>query len=121
MNNQGNCENKMGTMPEGRLLMTMALPIMISMLVQAFYNIVDSYFVSLLSENAFNAVGLAFPIQALMIAVGAGTGVGMNALLSRSLGEGKQEMADRAANSGIFLALISGLAFALLGDRKSVV
>ena len=115
MNNQGNCENKMGTMPEGRLLMTMALPIMISMLVQAFYNIVDSYFVSLLSENAFNAVGLAFPIQALMIAVGAGTGVGMNALLSRSLGEGKQEMADRAANSGIFLALISGLAFALLG------
>lgn len=108
-------ENKMGVLPEGRLLMTMALPIMISMLIQALYNIVDSFFVSLISENAFNAVSLVFPLQALMIAVGAGTGVGMNALLSRSLGEGKQEMADRAANTGVFLAILNGLAFALLG------
>lgn len=108
-------ENKMGVLPEGKLLMTMALPIMLSMLIQALYNIVDSFFVSQISENALNAVSLAFPLQSLMIAVGAGTGVGMNALLSRSLGEGKQEMADRAANTGIFLAVMNGLAFALLG------
>ena len=90
-------ENKMGVLPVGKLLAGMAVPMMISMLVQALYNIVDSVFVSRLSENAFNAVGLAFPLQSLMIAVGAGTAVGINALLSRSLGEKKQEMADRAA------------------------
>ena len=85
----------MGVLPVGKLLAGMAVPMMISMLVQALYNIVDSVFVSRLSENAFNAVGLAFPLQSLMIAVGAGTAVGINALLSRSLGEKKQEMADR--------------------------
>ena len=73
-------ENKMGYMPINRLLISMAVPMMISMLVQALYNIVDSVFVSRLSENAFNAVGLAFPLQSLMIAVGAGTAVGINAL-----------------------------------------
>ena len=109
-------ENKMGVQPVGRLLAGMAVPMMISMLVQALYNIVDSVFVSRLSENAFNAVGLAFPLQSLMIAVGAGTAVGINALLSRSLGEKKQEMADRAAGAGIFLLPIcSYLVFAFIG------
>ena len=108
-------ENKMGVMPVGRLLAGMSVPMMISMLVQALYNVVDSVFVSRISENAFNAVGLAFPLQSLMIAVGAGTAVGINALLSRSLGEKKQEMADRAAGAGIFLSLCSAVVFALIG------
>ena len=82
-------ENKMGVQPIGKLLAGMAIPMMISMLVQAFYNIVDSIFVAQLSEDALNAVSLAFPLQNLMIAVGAGTAVGINALLSRSLGEKK--------------------------------
>ena len=107
--------NKMGVMPVGRLLAGMAVPMMISMLVQALYNVVDSVFVSRISENAFNAVGLAFPLQSLMIAVGAGTAVGINALLSRSLGEKKQDMADRAAGAGIFLSLCSAVVFALIG------
>ena len=80
-------ENKMGTMPEGRLLFGMAIPMMISMLLQALYNVVDSYFVSRVSLDAFNALSLAFPLQALMIGLGAGTGLGVNALISRSLGE----------------------------------
>ena len=108
-------ENKMGVQPVGRLLAGMAIPMMISMLVQALYNVVDSVFVSRISENAFNAVGLAFPLQNLMIAVGAGTAVGINALLSRSLGEKKQDMADRAAGTGIFLSLCSAVVFALIG------
>ena len=108
-------ENKMGVLPVGRLLAGMAIPMMISMLVQALYNVVDSVFVSRISENAFNAVGLAFPLQNLMIAVGAGTAVGINALLSRSLGEKKQDMADRAAGTGIFLSLCSAVVFALIG------
>ena len=108
-------ENKMGVMPVGKLLAGMAVPMMISMLVQALYNVVDSVFVARISQDAFNAVSLAFPLQNLMIAVGSGTAVGINALLSRSLGEKKQEMADRAANTGIFLALCSFVVFALLG------
>ena len=108
-------ENKMGTQPVGRLLAGMAIPMMISMLVQALYNIVDSVFVSRLSENALTAVSLAFPLQNLMIAVCAGTTVGMNALLSRSLGAKEQERADRAANTGIFLALASFVVFAIVG------
>ena len=108
-------ENKMGVMPIGRLLAGMAVPMMISMLVQAFYNVVDSIFVAQLSEDALNAVSLAFPLQNLMIAVGAGTAVGINALLSRSLGEKNQTMADRAANTGIFLSLFSFVVFALIG------
>ena len=95
-------ENKMGTMPIAPLLAGMAVPMMISMLVQALYNIVDSVFVAQISQDALNAVSLAFPLQNLMIAVGGGTGVGMNALLSRSLGEKKQDLADQAANTGIF-------------------
>ena len=105
----------MGVMPVGRLLAGMAIPMMISMLVQAMYNVVDSVFVSRISENALNAVSLAFPLQNLMIAVGAGTAVGINALLSRSLGEKRQDMADRAAGTGIFLSLCNAVVFACIG------
>ena len=98
-------ENRMGTLPVGPLLASMAVPMMISMLVQAFYNVVDSVFVSQIGEDALNAVSLAFPLQNLMIAVGAGTAVGMNAVLSRSLGEKNQKNADRAANAGGFVFL----------------
>ena len=108
-------ENKMGVLPVGRLLANMAIPMMISMLVQAFYNIVDSIFVSRISENALTAVSLAFPLQSLLIAVGAGTAVGMNALLSRSLGEKRQDLVDRSANTGLFLFLCSYVVFALIG------
>lgn len=108
-------ENKMGTMPVGKLLATMAIPMMISMLVQAFYNVVDSVYVSRLGEDALNAVSLAFPLQNLMIAFAGGTTVGMNALLSRALGAKKQEEADRTANTGIFLAICCFVVFALIG------
>ena len=108
-------ENKMGTMPVGKLLFTMAWPMMLSMLFQALYNIVDSYFVAKLSQDALNAVSLAFPLQTLCIAFSGGTGVGMNALLSRSLGEKNQDAANRAANTGIFLFLCNGVLFALIG------
>ncbi|MBQ8390369.1 MAG: MATE family efflux transporter [Oscillibacter sp.] len=108
-------ENKMGTMPVGKLLFTMGLPMMASMLFQALYNVVDSIFVSYLGQDALNAVSLALPLQNVMIAVGGGLGVGMNALLSRSLGEKKFENADRAANTTIFLAVLASLVFALVG------
>ena len=108
-------ENKMGVMPVKKLIISMSLPMMISMLVQAMYNIVDSVFVSMLSEEALTAVTLAFPIQNLMIAVGSGTGVGINALLSRSLGEKNFDRADDAANNGIALAIISYILFILIG------
>ena len=108
-------ENKMGVLPVGKLLAGMAVPMMISMLFQALYNVVDSIFVARISQDALNAVSLAFPLQSLMIALGGGTGVGMNALLSRSLGEKKQEAADQAANTGIFLFLCSALIFAAIG------
>ena len=105
----------MGVMPENRLLITMALPLILSMLVQACYNIVDSIFVAKLSEDALTAVSLAFPMQNVMIAFGVGTGVGMNALLSKSLGEKNPELASKAANNGIFLALCSFLLFVVMG------
>ena len=104
-------ENKMGTMPVKKLVLTMSLPMMISMLVQALYNVVDSYFVAKLSEDALTAVGMAFPFQNLMIAVSVGTGVGINALLSRSLGAKDQESVDRAAENGVLLGLLSALVF----------
>ena len=91
-------ENKMGVMPVNKLLLNMSLPMMVSMLVQAFYNIVDSIFVAKLNENALTAVSLAFPVQTLLVAVGAGTGVGVNALLSKSLGEKNQENANKNHN-----------------------
>lgn len=108
-------ENKMGVMPIGRLLANMAVPMMISMLVQAFYNVVDSIFVARISENALTAVSLAFPLQNLSIAFGSGTAVGMNAVLSRSLGEKRQDMVDRSANTGIFLFACTYVVFALIG------
>ena len=108
-------ENKMGTMPINKLLITMSLPMMISMLVQALYNVVDSIFVSQISENALTSVSLAFPFQNLMISVAVGTGVGVNALLSRSLGEKNFNEANRAADNGIFLAVLSYLGFLILG------
>lgn len=106
--------NKMGTMPINRLLLSMSLPMVAAMLVQALYNIVDSMFVAQLSENALTAVSLAFPVQNLMIAVSTGTGVGMNALISRALGEGNRERANLIANNGVYLAIFSTIAFALL-------
>lgn len=107
-------ENKMGVMPINQLLLSMSVPIMISMMVQALYNIVDSMFVAKISEDALTAVSLAFPVQNLMIAVGTGTGVGMNALLSRSLGEKNTDAANKAANNGIVLAIGSCILFAIL-------
>lgn len=104
-------ENKMGVMPINKLLITMALPMIVSMLVMALYNIVDSIFVARICENALTAVSLAFPVQNLMIAIASGTGVGMNALLSRSLGAKQQEQADHAARNGVFLAICSYLIF----------
>ena len=108
-------QNKMGVMPVNKLLVSMSLPMMISMLVQALYNIVDSMFVAQLSENALTAVSLAFPAQNLMIAVGTGTGVGVNALISRSLGEKNKERANLIANNGLILYIISGICFAIFG------
>lgn len=108
-------ENKMGVLPINKLLLSMSVPIMLSMLVQALYNVVDSVFVSRVSENALNAVGLAFPVQNLMIAVATGTGVGINALLSKSLGEKRFERANLAASNGMFLGICSAAVFAVLG------
>ena len=108
-------ENKMGAMPVNRLLITMSLPMVISMLVQALYNIVDSVFVAQINEAALTAVSMAFPIQNLMIAVAAGTGTGVNALLSKSLGEKNKRMVDDTANMGVFLAICSYAVFAIIG------
>ena len=105
----------MGVMPVKKLVINMSLPMMISMLVQALYNIVDSIFVSMLSEGALTAVTLEFPMQNLMIAIGSGTGVGINALLSKSLGEKRFDRSDKAANTGLFLIFMSFAAFAVLG------
>ena len=111
-------ENKMGTMPVGKLLVSMAAPMIASMLFQALYNIVDSIFVSRVSQDALNAVSLSFPMQMLVIGVSTGTGVGMNALISRYLGEKNKEKADMTANTGIFLFLCSAVFFALLGSMS---
>ena len=111
----GASQNKMGTMPVNKLLLSMAIPMMISMIVQAFYNIVDSIYVSMLSENALTAVSMAFPVQNMMIALGAGIGVGTNAILSRSLGEKNQRAADETAMQGILLSLVSFVAFLVFG------
>ena len=105
----------MGTMPIPKLLITMSGPMMISMLVQALYNVVDSMFVSRISEAALTAVSLAYPVQNLMIAVATGTGVGINALLSRNLGKKNFAQANRVASNTIFLGVVSSLAVALLG------
>ena len=114
-NTSAPAENKMGTMPIGKLLFNMSLPMMISMLVQALYNIVDSIFVAKLSENALTAVSLAFPLQTLLIAVGTGTGVGMHALLSKSLGEKNFKKANATASNAAILYFFSYLVFFILG------
>ena len=108
-------ENKMGVMPVKQLIISMSLPMMISMLVQALYNVVDSIFVAKISKDALTAVTLAFPMQNLMIALGSGTGVGINALLSRSLGEKKFENSDGAANTGLLLTFFNYLVFLVIG------
>lgn len=108
-------ENKMGVIPVNKLLITMSLPMMISMLVQALYNIVDSIFVSQINEYALRAVSLAFPIQSLMIAVAVGTAVGLNAFLSKTLGEKDYEKANEIAANGVFIEFVSFLVFAVIG------
>ena len=117
-------ENIMGTMAINPLLVKLSIPMMVSMLVQALYNVVDSIFVSHVSEGALTAVSLAFSLQNVMIAVGVGTGVGVNALLSKSLGEKDQERANKTAENGIFLALCSFAVFFIIGltcSRSSVI
>lgn len=108
-------ENKMGVTPISKLLLEMSWPIMLSMLVQAMYNIVDSIYVSRLGENGLAALSLAFPVQNMIIAVGVGTGIGVNSLLARKLGERRFEDADAAAENGLFLAILSWLAFLVFG------
>lgn len=108
-------ENKMGVMPIGRLILNMSLPMMISMLVQAMYNIVDSIYVSRVSEAALTSVSLAFPAQNLMIGLATGTAVGVNALLSRALGAGDHDRANKVAENGVFLAMVGFVIFALFG------
>ena len=116
-------ENKMGVMPMPKLMLSMGLPMIISMIVQAFYNIVDSYFVSRITDDtvehigeyAVNALTLAYPVQLLIIAVGVGTGVGINALLSRSLGEKNFERAGKIAGNAIFIGLCTYIVFMLFG------
>ena len=108
-------ENKLGVMPISKLIWNMSLPIIASMLVQALYNIVDSVFVSRVSEQALTAVSLAFPAQNLMIGLATGTAVGVNALMGRALGAGLRERADKVANNGVFLAVVGFVISAVLG------
>ena len=108
-------ENKMGVLPVNRLLISMSLPMVASMLVQALYNIVDSIFVARVAEDALTAVSMAFPLQTLMIALAGGTGVGINAILSKSLGEHEYEKANKTAVNGIFLSALSYIVFLIIG------
>ena len=116
--NEKESKNKMGTMPVNRLMLSMGIPMILSMVLQAVYNIVDSAFVSNMEgtgESALNALTLAFPVQMLMVAIGIGTGVGANALLAKSLGQGNKEKASRTAGNAVFLAIIIYIAFLLFG------
>ncbi len=108
-------ENKMGVMPVNKLIINMSLPMIISMLVQALYNIVDSVFVAMVNQESLTAVSLSFPAQNLMIGFATGTAVGVNALISRALGEKNSERANKIAENGVFLALLSSIAFFLFG------
>ena len=108
-------ENKMGVMPEGKLLLNMGLPMIASMLVQALYNVVDSIYVSQISESAVTALSLAFPIQNMQIGFAVGIGVGVNSLLSKSLGEKNQEAANFTAGNGVTLMMICTVLFMLFG------
>ena len=110
-----NTENKMGTMPIFQLLMSMAIPMMLSFFIQAMYNIVDSMFVARISENALTAVSLAFPMQQIMNAISIGTGVGISASIPRALARKQNKQADSLANTGIFLCLCYVIVFIILG------
>ena len=105
----------MGEMNEGRLLLSMAVPIMLSMLVQALYNVVDSIFVARVSEDCLSALSLAFPAQNIMIGLGTGTGVGVSALVSRALGRGDRKQASRVAGNAVFLSACCWALMALFG------
>lgn len=108
-------ENRLGTMPIGKLLMVMSVPMMISFFIQALYNMVDSIFVAKISENALTAVSIAFPMQNIITAIGVGTGVGINALVPRYLGQGKQRDAEKVANVAVFLSAVYCVIFVLVG------
>lgn len=108
-------ENKMGVMPINKLLLTMSVPMIVSMLIQALYNVVDSIFVAQINESALTAVSLVFPVQSVMIAVSTGTCVGVNAILSRRLGEKRMEEADKTANVAVLLSILSYLVFLVIG------
>lgn len=108
-------ENKLGTMPIGRLLMVMSIPMMISFFIQALYNVVDSIFVAQISENALTAVSIAFPMQNIITAIGVGTGVGVNALVPRYLGQQRQRDAEKIANVAVFLSVCYCVIFVLVG------
>lgn len=107
--------DKMGNTPMLRLILSMSLPTMFSMIIQAMYNIVDSVFVSSLGQDALTALSLAYPLQLMTISVAVGTGVGINSFISRRLGEKNQELANNGAANGIFISIISWLVFLLVG------
>ena len=114
-------ENKMGVMPVNELLLNMSLPMMVSLVVQALYNVVDSIFVSMVSESAVTSLSLAFSVQNLQIGFATGVAVGMNSLLSKSLGQGNQERANRAAGNGIFLTGVMIALFMLENELSMIV
>ena len=108
-------QNKLGTMPIGRLLISMSIPMMISFFIQALYNMVDSMFVARISENALTAVSIAFPLQQIITAIGVGTGVAVNALVPRSTGQGQKDKALRIANVAVVLSFCYTILFMLVG------
>ena len=107
-------ENKLGTMSIPKLLFQVSFPIVISMFIQSMYNLVDSYYIGKINEEAFTAIAIAFPIQNIMIGIGVGTGVGMNSLISRYLGEKNFDRANKTAENGLTLALLYGLLLFIL-------
>ena len=115
MENKPQTQNKMGVMPVGRLILNMSLPMMFSMFILALYNIVDSMFIAMINEEALTALSLAFPVQSLLMSFSIGTGVGVNAILSRRLGEHNQEAVDKTAINGLFISFLTSIAFIVLG------
>jgi Na+-driven multidrug efflux pump len=115
LDNEKISQNKMGTMPVGKLITSMSLPAMFSMIINALYNIIDSIFVGMIGEHALAAVTLVFPIQMLLISLGVGTGIGLNSLISRRLGERNFTKANSAASHGILIAIANWVVFAIFG------